>query len=492
MSLQIRRGTEAERLVLASPPQSGELIWITDDQKMYIGDGVTLAKDLVPVTGFNAEDAADTIGAILQTDSTHLGISFAYNDAAGTINATVSLDSLRQNVDMNGQDITGNGNINIGGTITATKFVGDYQGSISADDSTIMVDAVNGKFNLNGTINTDVIPDANEAYDIGSAAARFKDLYLSGSSINLGGASITTNTAGGVNLPAGSTIDGGPIGGAGAGQSLNVDIVGDDSTILVNSSNNVHQGVFIGDVTGSVYADDSTALVNAVDGTVTLDNGNVRIENNAVLSTAASGDGFEFDISTWTEAPFNTTLNVYNTNETSAIRINTVNGGANDEISGIAIRGHYGGYPGSGTETKPTAGDYIGEFVGTSYDPTFGGGTQVFSSGMFFRTDPNEAIADDTAKGQIEFVTNSGTGTAIAPKYLVFDSAGQLAINQTSASATLDVNGFAKLAVLTAAPASPANGMIAIADGATWDPAGTGTQAAVAYLGGGWVTLGSA
>jgi hypothetical protein len=75
---------------------------------------------------------------------------------------------------------------------------------------------------------------------------------------------------------------------------------------------------------------------------------------------------------------------------------------------------------------------------------------------------------------------------------MTFDSDGQLAVNQQTASATLDVNGFAKLAVLTAAPASPANGMIAIADGTTWDPAGTGKSVMVVYLGGGWRTAATA
>lgn len=279
MSLQIRRGTNAERLVLAAPPQDGELVWITDDQKLYIGDGATLARDLVPVTGFNAEDAQDTIGAVFQS-STHNGISFLYNDAAGQINATVELDQLRQNVSMNGYDITGTGNISITGSVTADAIIGNFKGSIVADDSTIMVDAVDGKINLNGTINSDVIPDSNEAYDIGSAGARFKDLFLSGSTIHLGSALISQNSSGGVNLPAGSTIDGGPIGGAGAGQSLNVDIVGDDSTIIVNSSTNTLTGTFVGDITGSVFGDDSSLLVDGITGAI--QNGVLRFADNVV------------------------------------------------------------------------------------------------------------------------------------------------------------------------------------------------------------------
>jgi hypothetical protein len=69
------------------------------------------------------------------------------------------------------------------------------------------------------------------------------------------------------------------------------------------------------------------------------------------------------------------------------------------------------------------------------------------------------------------------------------NSIGRVSIGKSptvAIEATLDVNGFAKLAVLTAAPATPSNGMIAIADGATWDPAGTGKSVMVVYLGGGW------
>jgi hypothetical protein len=70
---------------------------------------------------------------------------------------------------------------------------------------------------------------------------------------------------------------------------------------------------------------------------------------------------------------------------------------------------------------------------------------------------------------------------------MTFDSRGRLAINQETASATLDVNGFAKLAVLSTVPAGAANGMVAIADGVGWDPLGIpNKQQMVAYLGGGW------
>jgi hypothetical protein len=45
MALQFRRGTEAERLTVVFA--EGELIYITDTKKIYIGDGVTVGGILV-------------------------------------------------------------------------------------------------------------------------------------------------------------------------------------------------------------------------------------------------------------------------------------------------------------------------------------------------------------------------------------------------------------------------------------------------------------
>ena len=52
-----------------------------------------------------------------------------------------------------------------------------------------------------------VIPSANLTYDLGSPTAQFRDLYLSGNTLFLGGASITSND-GVIELPAGTTIGG--------------------------------------------------------------------------------------------------------------------------------------------------------------------------------------------------------------------------------------------------------------------------------------------
>ena len=57
------------------------------------------------------------------------------------------------------------------------------------------------------TLYSDVSPGLNEVYDLGAASRRWKDLYLSGSTIYLGSATITANGTS-VELPIGSTIGG--------------------------------------------------------------------------------------------------------------------------------------------------------------------------------------------------------------------------------------------------------------------------------------------
>lgn len=115
MPLQIRRGTTAQRLTIT--PLTGELIHDTTTGQLFVGNGTTVGG--VTTTGISTEDAADTAAALFSTGS-HSGIVFAYNDAAGRIDATV--------------------------TVAATgPFDGDLTGSVFADDSTLLVDGVNGK-----------------------------------------------------------------------------------------------------------------------------------------------------------------------------------------------------------------------------------------------------------------------------------------------------------------------------------------------------------
>ncbi len=259
MPLQIRRGTDAERTAMTQPLAAGELIFVTNTNRLWIGNGTTLGG--VAVTEYTDENARDASAAMFVT-GTHNSITFAYDDALNKVNATVDLSDYQ-------------------GVIKAAAF----NGSVVANDSSLLIDGNTGKFNLSGSVSTDIIPDADVVYDLGSPTFRFRDLYLSGSSIKLGAATITaTGTA--VNLPAGSTIGGSAIGIPGG--DLNVNIVADDSTIIVNTTTEVvtAQGGFVGNVTGNVNGivtgTAGSSLTGNVIGNVT---GNV---NGIVTGTAGS------------------------------------------------------------------------------------------------------------------------------------------------------------------------------------------------------------
>lgn len=86
MALQIRRGTNAERLTIT--PLQGELIYTTDTKTVYIGDGITLGG--IPVTTDVDSENIQDIVAPMFVGGSHTGISFTYNDGNGTIDAAVT------------------------------------------------------------------------------------------------------------------------------------------------------------------------------------------------------------------------------------------------------------------------------------------------------------------------------------------------------------------------------------------------------------------
>lgn len=704
MPLQVRRGTTAERGTIT--PLVGELIYDTQEGKLYVGDGTTAGG--VPASAYSDDDAQDAVFAAINHGD-HTGISFTYNDTANKITAIVNpdltnyegvigADGFKGSLFADDSTLVFNAAT---GTVSA-NFRGDLMGSVFADNSTILIDGVLAAFNLDGTVRTNVIPAVNEVYDLGSSGARFKDIYLSGTSIFLGNATITA-TGSAVNLPVGSTVGGVPIGsGSGtgdgviAGSNYNINIVGDDSTLIVDVANKVLTGnlvgnvtgnvtgnldglvigqrsgnpgqtlldnvsstldinniscdfvsaiqmnvqtifsSFVGDIKGSLFAEDSGIMVDTIDrklygdlvgnvtgdvtgnlagniigqrstipGQVLLDvaasnlsvnnidcdamvgiinglpgssmvgdligntdgyhtgpvKGSIFADNSTVLiesdtgrhygtfvgnvignvlgdisgnvfgtllgnvtgnvSGDLTGSVFADDSSTIINSATKDYTNGFITINDNRITVDTtdtiefgVSDGSNptslifpDEqgtymVDSRSLAGSilsvskigFSAYKDSITSpSAPVAGDVIGAVIGKVYETL--SASLVTTGGFVLGTDNNETIANDTVKGKMSIVTNGGTGTAPSLKYCTFDASGRLAVNQQDAVATLDVNGFAKLAVLDTAPATPANGMIAIADGdnvSGWDPLGLGSpakQQMVVYLGGGWRQL---
>jgi len=255
MPLQIRRGTEDQRqeelVDLGKALLPGEPLFVTDDQRLYIGDGTTPGGVLV--TGFNAGDALISAGnGLVAGNAFNPNVSFIFGLTQRSNNR------IEARIDLE----------NYNGEIGADAF----RGPVLAVDSTTLVNSLTSSINLNGTIIDDVVPFNNETHDLGESTNRFKKLYLSDDGVAIGMATITGSGLT-VNLPANSTVGGIPIAAIAPGVDYQVNIINADSTRIVDAENSAFTGSFTGDLEGSVFASDSSPMVDAIDRKLFANNG---------------------------------------------------------------------------------------------------------------------------------------------------------------------------------------------------------------------------
>jgi hypothetical protein len=182
MALRLRRGTDAERLTIT--PLEGELIYTTDTEELFIGDGTTVGGN--PVITNELADLTDVDLSGLEN-----GDTIVYNQSnarfePGTLSTAIG--------DLTDVDTTGvaTGNVlkwngaafipaNEGaiteGATYAINIDGDVSGSVFADDSTLLVDGVNGDINAN-TVNTNEISSSNANLTISNASTIDTSLVL--------------------------------------------------------------------------------------------------------------------------------------------------------------------------------------------------------------------------------------------------------------------------------------------------------------------------
>ena len=116
------------------------------------------------------------------------------------------------------------------------------------------------------SLSTNIIPSASEVYDLGSPTFRWRDLYLSGSSLYLGSAQITANLAGVVNLPAGATV---------AGELIRNPAETNFKTIAVSGQANIVADSFEDTLTVAAGNAGITLTTNATTDTLTIANSGV-------------------------------------------------------------------------------------------------------------------------------------------------------------------------------------------------------------------------
>jgi hypothetical protein len=217
MALKIRKGTDVERVGIT--PAAGELIFTTDTNQLFIGDGSTLG------------------GLFIGPASS----------------ATLALGGA---LDLNNNDIIGTGNIDINGTITATGSI-----NLGNDASDNVV--------FGGEVNSNIVPNTTDTYNLGSSTKKWNGAWIN---------NLTTTTVTAINIT--GHLDG----------DLEGSVFADDSTILVDAVAGKIVGPVeanvTGNVTGNVIATDSTTLVNASTKTFT---GNLTGNVSGDLSGAVQG-----------------------------------------------------------------------------------------------------------------------------------------------------------------------------------------------------------
>ena len=163
MSIQIRRGTNADRALIT--PAEGELIYTTDSKVLYVGDGSTLGGNQVSTAGVLLGTLSGDIGL---NNFNITGTGLEINGSNGAITATSFTGSINgslgSNLTTGTRSITNGSNLTINGSngaITATSFTGSIKGSLGSN-LTIGTKSITNGSNLtingsNGTITATTI-----------------------------------------------------------------------------------------------------------------------------------------------------------------------------------------------------------------------------------------------------------------------------------------------------------------------------------------------
>ena len=233
-----------------------------------IGSNMTPTSD----GGFALGSATKQWSDLYVRDFIYIGGTRLQSDAQGNI--TVDGGSL-QIKDVQG-DIFADDSTKVFDSATQTftgKFEGELVGTVAADDSTVLIDGVAGTINAGAL--TGALPAIDGSALTGISASSVAFSNITSKPTTLAGYGITD--ASGIVLQSGST--------------QSIDVVAADSTMLVDSVNGTLNaatltgalpaldgsaltgvltsgGDFEGNLSGSVFADDSTVLVDGVNGTL--------------------------------------------------------------------------------------------------------------------------------------------------------------------------------------------------------------------------------
>lgn len=288
--LKIRRGTAAQWTSAAPVLAAGEMGYETDTRKLKVGDGTTAWASLdYTIDGLAADITAASLGALTSETTTTLtadsvntklvftdetgtandvDLSWTIDDTNlaritnGTLNAETGIatferdDATTFDVDFSslldtkftlavGADDSSLRNISTGESI---KFIGGTKTSTTSDDEgniTITSDWVNADFVSAAEAGVTAFQN-NVSFDAGLVGDLTGSVFADDSSVVIDG--LTGNLFG----------------------DLTGDVTGNITGNVIGNLTGDVTGNVTGDIVGSVFSDDSTLLVDAVNGTLQL------------------------------------------------------------------------------------------------------------------------------------------------------------------------------------------------------------------------------
>lgn len=392
MPLRIRRGTDAERLTIT--PAEGELIYTTDQKRVYVGDGTTLGG--VQLT---ADAIVNNLESDLDLNSFDI-IGVGNINIDGNLTVTGNLDgtligSINGNVTGNVTgDVLGNLTGNVTGDVTGSLFgnafgnlTGDVVGSVFGNDSSLLVDGVNGKI-------------------VGPIEASILDIKIFGG------------------LP---------------GQLLSTDGSGN----LSFEDNNVGFGL----PNTIAYYD---ALGQTITGipSVQWDSLNTSLSVTGNLTTQTFNTGnidpiFQFlNIGGDPTNPLRNVIFDFGLFDSTPIEIKNIAAGIDDFSVGKFLFTSYGTTTDDTACTQLVPGQYLSSIVQSIKNPISNGGQDIITSAIIQSLDPAGSVTSTYASGKLIFANRFGPSNSPPDlAYLTFDSRGYLGVNKYNATEALDVDG---------------------------------------------------
>jgi hypothetical protein len=230
-----RRGTTAEHALFTGA--NGEVTVDTVKHVVIVHDGVT-AGGIPQANAALVNSQIATLTANAANQATAITVLQANAGVQANTLATLTANAATQQASINAFILASNATAlfaNIA-SINANVAAANVQIGLLVGNATVQSEDIAEIKNGVATFGN-IVPSANVTYDLGSSTYRWRDLYLSGNTINLGGTVLSADGYGGLSVPGGIASAGGAIVGFTAGiasdgqQYLQVTVSADQQTV---------------------------------------------------------------------------------------------------------------------------------------------------------------------------------------------------------------------------------------------------------------------